>query len=83
MKNMKKFGAMIGLCFMICFSLALFTADSYAQAREDGRPTEKFNANTGRMGEIDYGDDGKGLKNWHIGFGVGSIPVAFIVLKYL
>lgn len=83
MKNMKKFGAMIGLCFMICFSLALFTADSSAQAREDGRPTEKFNPDTGRMEKIDYGDDDTGLKNWQIGLGVGSIPVAFIVLKYL
>ena len=81
MKNMKKIMAMTGLCFMVCFALALFTVDSYAQDN-DNRPTEKFNPDTGQMEKIQY-DEEPGLKAWQIGLGVGSIPVALIVLKYL
>jgi len=84
MKNMKKFAAMIGLCFMVCFALALFTVDSHAQKMDDqGRPVERFNPETGQLEKIEYDDEDTGPKGWQIGLGVGSIPVAFIVLKYL
>lgn len=106
MKSMKRVVATVGLCFIACLTLALFTTDSYAQgdsaasksndkniaskkgvanslASSEDRPTEEFDPSTGRMVEIDYDDEDTGPSGFQMGLGLGSIPVAYIVLKFL
>lgn len=55
-------------------------ADSLASG--DDRPKEKFNTDTGRMEKIDYDEEG-GTTKTQLALGLGSIPVTYIVLKFL
>ncbi len=97
---------MVGLCYMLCVTVSLFTLDASAQGDSAGTknndkdlatkrgvadslasPTGKrevFDADTGRMVTVgeDEVDPNKPTP-LKMAIGLGSIPVAYIVLKFL
>jgi ABC-type Na+ efflux pump permease subunit len=104
MMTAKKLSSFVGLCFMVCFSFAIFTPDLYAQGDSTGTknndkslatkrgvsqslndadaPKRRFNSETGQMEDIPE-EELEGPSKLQMGLGLGSIPVAFIVMKYL
>ena len=77
----KKLLSIVGLCFIVCLSIAMFTPDLYAQGDSKG-PRKVFNAKTGQLEIIEEEKTG-GPTKMQMGIGIGSIPVAYMVLKYL
>lgn len=87
--NTHKLLAIMGLCVMSCLCVAMFTPVTFAQDSKEIKKNDKNSATKfGVEDSLASGDDddedpsGKPTK-FQMGLGLGSIPVAYIVMKYL
>lgn len=95
--NLRKVLAVIGLCAIALMVIGAITPDTYAQNETHNtkdsaaaKSADKKSATkSGVSGSLADGSekpvvgDGDGPKRWQIYLGLGSIPVAWIVIKWL
>ncbi|MFP6581800.1 MAG: hypothetical protein VCD00_04520 [Candidatus Hydrogenedentota bacterium] len=87
--NAHKLLAIMGLCVMCCLCVGMFTPVTFAQDNNEIKKNDKNSATKfGVSDSLASGDDddedatGKPTR-FQMGLGLGSIPVAYIVMKYL
>lgn len=87
--NTRRLLALLGICAILCLSVALFTGEASAQ---DSSSTKKMDQGKAQKrgvsgaletrGDDDEEDDGRPSK-LQMGVGIGSFFVMFAVMKYL